>query len=76
MSNLFAQNDLESFLNPVSESSVVINTFKSTRIINNHSVEIFDTNQFPKNILTPIFCTRNFYFSKSLSDFARAHFCL
>ena len=41
-SNLFAQNDLESFLNPLPETTIVQNTFKSTRIINNHSVEIFE----------------------------------
>ena len=43
--NLFAQDDLESLLNPISKNSIVINTFKSTRIINNHSVEIFNPNQ-------------------------------
>lgn len=42
---LFAQDDLESFLDPITETTNVINTFKSTRIINNHSVEMFDTKQ-------------------------------
>lgn len=42
---VFSQVNLESLLNPVLETSHVINTFKSTRIINNHSVEIFDVKQ-------------------------------
>ena len=42
---LFAQDDLESFLDPILETTNVINTFKSTRIINNHSVEMFDAKQ-------------------------------
>ena len=46
ISNLFAQNNLESLLNPISiNNGIVINTFKSTRIINNHSIEIFDPHQ-------------------------------
>ena len=48
--NLFAQDDLESLLNPISENSIVINTFKSTRIINNHSVEIFNPSQLDVRI--------------------------
>ena len=47
---LFSQENLESFLDPVSETNTVINTFKSTRIINNHSVEIFDSNQLDLRI--------------------------
>ena len=39
--NVFAQNELESLLEPIQEESFVINTFKSTRIVNNHSIEIF-----------------------------------
>jgi len=50
MSSVFAQGDLESFLNPVSDNTVVINTFKSTRIINNHSVEIFEPKQLDLRI--------------------------
>ena len=42
---VFSQDDLESFLDPITETTNVINTFKSTRIINNHSVEMFDTKQ-------------------------------
>ena len=48
--NLFAQNDLESFLNPLPETILVQNTFKSTRIINNHSVEIFAPKQLDLRI--------------------------
>ncbi len=48
--NLMAQDDLESLLNPLPENSIVINTFKSTRIINNHSVEIFDSRQLDLRI--------------------------
>ena len=48
--NLFAQNDLESFLNPLPEITTVNNTFKSTRIINNHSVEIFEPQQLDLRI--------------------------
>ena len=42
---VFSQDDLESLLDPITETTNVINTFKSTRIINNHSVEMFDTRQ-------------------------------
>ena len=48
--NLSAQNDLESLLNPAPQNTVVINTFKSTRIINNHSVELFNTRQLDVRI--------------------------
>ena len=48
--NLLAQNDLESFLNPLPETTLVQNTFKSTRIINNHSVEIFEPKQLDLRI--------------------------
>ena len=48
--HLYAQDDLESLLNPVNENSLVINTFKSTRIINNHSVEIFSPKQLDLRI--------------------------
>ena len=48
--NLIAQNDLESFLNPAPQNTVVINAFKSTRIINNHSVELFNTRQLDVRI--------------------------
>ena len=47
---LFSQENLESFLDPISETNTVINTFKSTRIINNHSVEIFESNQLDLRI--------------------------
>ncbi len=39
--NIFSQDNLESLLGSVNSDSLVINTFKSTRIVNNHSVEIF-----------------------------------
>ena len=48
--NVFAQDDLESFLNPLPENTIVINTFKSTRIINNHSVEVFAPKQLDLRI--------------------------
>ncbi len=48
--NVFAQNDLESFLNPLPETTLIQNTFKSTRIINNHSVEIFEPQQLDLRI--------------------------
>jgi len=48
--NLFAQNDLESFLNPLPETTLIENTFKSTRVINNHSVEIFGPKQLDLRI--------------------------
>ena len=48
--NLFAQDNLEYLLDPVSENSVVINTFKSTRIVNSHSIEIFNPNQLDLRI--------------------------
>ena len=48
--NVFAQNDLESFLNPLPETTLIQNTFKSTRIINNHSVEIFEPKQLDLRI--------------------------
>ena len=48
--NVIAQNDLESLLNPLPDNSIVINTFKSTRIINNHSVEIFSPQQLDLRI--------------------------
>ena len=50
MSNIFAQGDLESLLSPVSENTIIINTFKSTRIINNHSIEIFEPQQLDLRI--------------------------
>ena len=49
-SPLFGQDDLESFLNPISDHQIVINTFKSTRIINNHSVEVFAPKQLDLRI--------------------------
>ena len=48
--NVFAQDDLEFFLNPLPENTIVINTFKSTRIINNHSVEVFAPKQLDLRI--------------------------
>ena len=39
--NIFSQDNLESLLGSVNSDSLVINTFKSTRIVNNHSVELF-----------------------------------
>ena len=47
---VFAQDELESLLGPINENDTVINTFKSTRIINNHSIEIFDTGQLDLRI--------------------------
>lgn len=41
LGNIFAQDNLESLLGSVNSDSLVINTFKSTRIVNNHSVELF-----------------------------------
>jgi hypothetical protein len=43
--NIIAQDDLEFFLDPLPQNNTVINTFKSTRIINNHSIEIFQPRQ-------------------------------
>jgi len=48
--NLFSQNDLEALLGPTSTKNLVINTFKSTRIINNHSIELFDLGQLDVRI--------------------------
>ena len=48
--HVFAQNELESLLGPIQEESFVINTFKSTRIVNNHSVEIFSPKQLDLRI--------------------------
>ena len=48
--NIFAQNELESLLGPIQEESFVINTFKSTRIVNSHSVEIFSPKQLDLRI--------------------------
>ena len=47
---LYSQIDLESFLGSPTQYDTVINTFKSTRIINNHSIEIFPTNQLDLRI--------------------------
>ena len=44
-SYMYSQENLEYLLDPIAERTNVINTFKSTRIINTHSVEIFDTKQ-------------------------------
>ena len=41
LGNIFALDNLESLLGSVNSDSLVINTFKSTRIVNNHSVELF-----------------------------------
>lgn len=41
LGNISAQDNLESLLGSVNSDSLVINTFKSTRIVNNHSVELF-----------------------------------
>ena len=38
---LFSQENLESFLNPVSENYSITSTFMSTRVINGHSIEMF-----------------------------------
>tara|TARA_Y100000589_G_scaffold18712_2_gene15552 strand:- start:10132 stop:11025 length:894 start_codon:yes stop_codon:yes gene_type:complete len=46
----FAQMDLESLLPINNNSQIVINTFKSTRIINSHSVELFEPNQLDLRI--------------------------
>ena len=45
-----SQDDLELLLNPVPTTQPVTNTFKSTRIINNHSVELFGKNQLDLRI--------------------------
>ena len=48
--NLSSQNELEFLLDPLVSTTPVINTFKSTRIINNHSVELFGKNQLDLRI--------------------------
>ena len=48
--NLLAQDELESLLGPSQEEVVIINTFKSTRIVNNHSIEIFNPTQLDLRI--------------------------
>ncbi len=48
--HLLAQSELESLLGPIQEESFIINTFKSTRIVNNHSVEIFSPKQLDLRI--------------------------
>ena len=48
--NIFAQDDLEGLLSPLPQQTKTINTFKSTRIINNHSVELFGKNQLDLRI--------------------------
>lgn len=45
-----SQDDLESLLNPTPTTTPISNTFKSTRIINNHSVELFGKNQLDLRI--------------------------
>ena len=48
--HLSAQDDLESLLGSAPTNYEVINTFKSTRIINNHSIELFNTRQLDVRI--------------------------
>jgi len=50
ISQLYSQNDLELLLEPMSQNEIVTNTFKSTRIINNHSIEIFPPNKLDLRI--------------------------
>jgi len=40
-STLLSQDNLESFLDPIDENTIINGTFLSTRIINGHSVEMF-----------------------------------
>ena len=47
---VLSQDDLESLLNPIPNTQLISNTFKSTRIINNHSVELFGKNQLDLRI--------------------------
>lgn len=49
-SNMFAQENLEYLLEPIPQNNTVINTFKSTRIVNSHSVEIFEKKQLDLRI--------------------------
>ena len=48
--HLSAQDDLESLLGSAPTNYEVINTFKSTRIINNHSIELFNPRQLDLRI--------------------------
>ncbi len=46
----FSQEDLESLLGPISNTYIINNTFKSTRVINAQSIEIFEPNQLDLRI--------------------------
>ena len=48
--HVLSQDELESLLGSTQEDNRIINTFKSTRIINNHSVEIFSPQQLDLRI--------------------------
>lgn len=47
---IYAQDNLESLLGPLSSNSIITNTFKSTRVINAHSIEIFEPHQLDLRI--------------------------
>ena len=46
----FSQEDLESLLGPISNNYIINNTFKSTRVINAQSIEIFEPGQLDLRI--------------------------
>ena len=48
--HVLSQDELESLLGSTQEDNRIINTFKSTRIINNHSVEVFSPQQLDLRI--------------------------
>jgi len=48
--HVLSQDELESLLGSTQEDDRIINTFKSTRIINNHSVEVFSPQQLDLRI--------------------------
>lgn len=50
LSNVHSQDDLSSYLDPYVDYGNVISTFKSTRIVNSHSTEIFEVKQLDMRI--------------------------
>ena len=50
LSHVYSQDDLSSFLDPYVDYGNIMSTFKSTRIVNSHSTEIFEVKQLDMRI--------------------------
>jgi hypothetical protein len=50
LSHVYSQDDLSSFLDPYVDYGNMMSTFKSTRIVNSHSTEIFEVKQLDMRI--------------------------